>query len=152
MEKYNFQYCQKIVVLSKDRAKTLLCRRKGEADFDGVFSFIGGKMETTDLSLLDGLKREKDEEVGESFKIKIYPTFTSSLLFVKKDGHKMIIPHYLAIHESGEAKLNEEYSEYQWIKIDKLEEFEPKIPGIPEMVNRLLRLEKIAKEKEFVLI
>lgn len=152
MEKYNFQYCQKIIVLSKDRAKALLCRRKGEADFDGVFSFIGGKMETTDSSILDGLKREKDEEVGEAFKINIYPTFTSNLLFVKKDGRKMILPHYLAIHESGEVKLNEEYSEYQWVEIDKLDEFEPKIPGIPEMVNRLLRLEKIAKEKELILI
>ena len=75
-----------------------------------------------------------------------------NLLFIKKDGHKMIIPHYLAIHEGGEVKLSEEYSEYQWVEIGKLEQFEPKIPGIPEMVNRLLRLEKIAKEKEFVLI
>ena len=39
---YNFQYCQKIVVLSKDKNKVLLCKRKGEADYDGTFSFIGG--------------------------------------------------------------------------------------------------------------
>ena len=64
MEQYNFQYCQKIVVLSKDRTKVLLCKRKGEADYDGIFSFIGGKMETTDISIIEGLKREKDEETG----------------------------------------------------------------------------------------
>lgn len=54
----HFQYCQKLVVLSQDLDKVLLARRKGEADYDGVFSFIGGKMEMTDESLLAGMKRE----------------------------------------------------------------------------------------------
>ena len=152
MEKYHFQYCQKIVVLSKDRSKVLLCKRKGEADYDGIFSFIGGKMETTDLSIIDGLKREKNEEVGEGFKIKIYSRFSLNLLFRKKDGNSMILPHYLAIYNNGEIELNEEYSEYRWIEIDKLNKFEPKIPTIPEVIKELLRLEKIAKEKEFILI
>ena len=86
MEKYNFQYCQKIVVLSHDKNKVLLCKRKGEADYDGTFSFIGGKMETTDTSIIAGLKREKDEEVGSDFQIQIYPKFSHNLLFQKKDG------------------------------------------------------------------
>ena len=152
MEEYNFQYCQKIIVLSKDKNRVLLCKRMGEADYDGVFSFIGGKMENTDLSIISGLKREKDEEVGAKFQILLYPTFSLNLLFRKKDGNSMILPHYLAIYDKGDIELNEEYSEHQWIEIDKLNEFEPKIPGIPEVVNELLRLEKIAKEKEFILI
>ncbi|MDA3855399.1 MAG: NUDIX domain-containing protein [Candidatus Woesearchaeota archaeon] len=152
MEEYNFQYCQKIIVLSKDKNSVLLCKRKGEADYDGVFSFIGGKMENTDLSIIEGLKREKDEEVGLDFQVLLYPTFSLNLLFRKKDGNSMILPHYLAIYEKGNIDLNEEYSEYQWIEIDKLNEFEPKISNIPETVNELLRLEKIAKEKEFILI
>lgn len=152
MEEYNFQYCQKIIVLSKDKSSVLLCKRKGEADYNGVFSFIGGKMENTDLSIIEGLKREKDEEVGVEFQILLYPIFSLNLLFRKKDGNSMILPHYLAIYEKGDIKLNEEYSEYKWIKIDKLNEFEPKIENIPETVNELLRLEKIAQEKEFILI
>jgi len=111
MDQYNFQYCQKIIVLSKDKSSVLLCRRKGEADYDGVFSFIGGKMETTDESIVAGLKREKDEEVGPDFRIRVYPKFTPNILFRKKDGSSMILPHYLAIHEAGEIELNEEYSE-----------------------------------------
>ena len=152
MEKYNFQYCQKIVVLSKDKTKVLLCKRKKEADYDGVFSFIGGKMETGDGSIIKGLKREKDEEVGKNFKVLIYPTFSSNLLFRKKDGNMMILPHYLAIHESGDVKLNGEYSEYRWVDIGGLKRFEPKIPNIPETVKEMLRLESIAKVNEFVLI
>lgn len=150
MEQYNFQYCQKIVVLSKDKTKVLLCKRKGEADYDGIFSFIGGKMETTDKSLIDGLQREKNEEVGKNFKIKIYPTFSFNLLFRKKAGNAMVLPHYLAVHLKGNIKLNEEYSEYRWIPINELSKFEPKIPSIPETVKELLRLDAIVKSKEFL--
>ena len=114
MEKYNFQYCQKIIILSKDRTKVLLCKRNGEADYDGVFSFIGGKMETTDESIVKGIEREKNEEVGKDFKINLYKKFSLNMLFRKKDGNAMVLPHYLAIYESGEVDLNkDEYSEYK---------------------------------------
>ncbi|MBC8495077.1 NUDIX domain-containing protein [archaeon] len=152
MKQYNFQYCQKIIVLSKDKKEIFLCKRKGEADYDGVFSFIGGKMENSDKTIIEGLKREKDEEVGINFKIKIYPNFCLNLYFTKSDGNAMIMPHYLAIHKTGEIDLNEEYSEYKWVKIDKLNEFEPKIPTIPHALKEILRLKQIAEEKEFVLI
>ncbi len=152
MKKYNFQYCQKIVVFSRDKTKVLLCKRKGEEDYDNMFSFIGGKMETDDISIIEGLKREKNEEVGKMFKIKIYPLFSFNLLFKKKEGNSMVLPHYLAIYENGKINLNEEYSDYQWIEINKLKDFEPKIPTIPEAVNNLLKLEKIVEEKEFILI
>lgn len=148
---YYFQYCQKIVVLSADKAKVLLCKRRGEADYDGVFSFIGGKMETTDTSILMGLKREKDEEVGADFKIALYPDFSHNILFRKSDGNAMILPHYLAFHKSGEIDLREEeYSEYRWVGLDELDAFEPKIPTIPEVVRELLKLEKISSEDEYV--
>lgn len=53
MPNYNFQYCQKLIVISPEKDTVLLCKRKGEADYDGVFSFIGGKMETSDISIMD---------------------------------------------------------------------------------------------------
>ncbi|MDP3989884.1 MAG: NUDIX hydrolase [archaeon] len=152
MEQYNFQYCQKIVVLSSDQTKVLLCKRKGEADYDGIFSFIGGKMETTDENIIEGLQREKNEEVGENFKIKIYPKFSYNLLFRKKAGNSMILPHYLAIHLEGEVILNEEYSEYQWVSIKNLSEFEPKISSILDTVKEVLRLQDLSKEEEYIVI
>ncbi len=152
MDKYSFQYCQKIVVFSNDRKKVLLCKRTSEEDYDGVFSFIGGKMEITDDSILDGLRREKNEEVGEDFKIKLFPTFTHNVIFRKQDGNSMILPHYLAIYESGEINLGEEYSEFKWVEVDKLSEFEPKIPNIDLMVSFVSKLNSISEESEFVLI
>jgi len=130
-----FQYCQKLVVFSGDKTKVLLAKRKGEADYDGVFSFIGGKMETTDVSVLAGMKREKDEEIGSTAHIKVLPAETYSLLFRKKDGNSMIVAHVAAVFLSGDIVLSEEYSEYQWVVLEELADFEPKITNIPEITN-----------------
>ena len=107
-------------------------------------------METIDKSLIDGLQREKNEEVGKDFKIKIYPKFSFNLLFRKKAGNAMVLPHYLAVHLKGKIELNEEYLEYQWVSINDLPKFEPKIPSISETVKELLRLNAIAKPNEFL--
>ncbi len=111
----------------------LLAKRKGENDFDGIYSFIGGKMEVTDGSILAGLRRERDEEVGSACKMRILLTCTNNTYFVKHDGSHMILPHYPAIYRSGKIQINDEYSEYKWIPLTKLKSFEPKIPNIFEM-------------------
>ncbi len=152
MDKFSFQNCQKIVVLRNDDSEVLLCRRKGEADYDGIFSFIGGKMETTDASILDGLRREKNEEVGEEFKIKIYPLFNTMVLFRKKDGNAMVLPHYYAEYASGEIKLSGEYAEYCWVPVVDIKNFEPKIATIPGVIKNLLRLKSVMGEEEFAVI
>lgn len=43
----------------------LLAKRRGEADYDGVFSFIGGKLESTDGGLVQGLRREKMRRLAQ---------------------------------------------------------------------------------------
>ena len=152
MSTLHFQYCQKLVVFSQDESAVLLCKRKGEADYDGVFSFIGGKMETTDGSLIEGMQREKNEEVGENFKIKIFPTFTTNSFFLKKDGNAMVLPHIYAIHQSGEIVLNEEYSQYQRVPLTEINSFEPKIGTIPSVIEKLQLLKKIIHTTESVII
>lgn len=130
-----FQYCQKLVILSNDKTKVLLAKRKGEADYDGTYSFIGGKMETTDESIVAGMKREKDEEIGPNAKVKILPNETYNLLFRKKDGNSVILPHVAGLFVSGEISINEEYSDYKWLSISELDKFEPKIENIPELTQ-----------------
>ena len=152
MNKYNFQYCQKIVVFSKVKNSVLLCKRVTEEDYDGVFSFIGRKMEVNDKDIIQSLKRVKDEEVGKDFKIGIYPTFTTNVLFNKEDGNRMILPHHYAIHISGEIELSKEYSEFKWVAIDELDSFEPKIPNISEVVKTLAKLKDVISDKDLVVI
>jgi 8-oxo-dGTP pyrophosphatase MutT (NUDIX family) len=145
-----FQYCQKLVIFSADRKSVLLAKRKGEADLDGVFSFVGGKMETTDKTILDGIRREKNEEIGEAAKIRVLPDETSNLLFRKKDGNSMILPHIVGVFVSGDIVLNEEYGEYKWVPIVELDNFEPKVGNVPDSTRwALLKLAR-TNEEQFV--
>lgn len=64
----------------------------------------------------------------------------------------MIIPHYYAIFKGGEISLSDEYSEYQWIPIDELNAFEPKIDTIPEVVFKMISFSRLIEEKDLVVI
>ena len=131
----HFQYCQKLVIVSEDMNKVLLAKRNGEADYDGTYSFIGGKMETSDASILEGMKREKDEEIGTQAKIKILPNETYNTFYRKKDGNSMILPHIAGIYVCGKIVLSDEYSDYKWVPIDELDAFEPKIENITQLTK-----------------
>jgi 8-oxo-dGTP pyrophosphatase MutT (NUDIX family) len=149
-----FQYCPKIILFSKDKKSVLLAQRKGEQDYDGVFTFIGGKTEVTDESLLAGLRREKNEEIGEAAKVKICWTMSCyQVLFRKKDGNSIVLPHHVAIFEAGSITLNpEEYAAYKWVPITELEKFEPKIANQTEAVQAAERLLTILKVTDFTAI
>lgn len=116
------------------------------------FLFFGGKMETTDASILEGLGREKNEELGKQFKISVYPLFTYNLLYTRVDGKKMVLPHYYAVHVSGEIHLSDEYSEAKWVPLQDLDSFEPKIETIPDVVREILKLEEIIKKEDFMIL
>ena len=148
----NYQYCQKIILFSEDLQSILLAKRKGEQDYDGVYSLVGGKMEHGDASFVAGLKREKDEEIGNAAMVDICPFVTYNAMFQKKDGNFVVLPHYIARFAGGHIQLNDEYSEYQWVKIDALRDFEPKIANIPEVVIWAERMSPILSTKDFVAI
>ncbi len=130
-----FQYCQKIIVFNADFTEILLAKRQNEQDYDGVYTFIGGKLERSDGGFIEGLRREKNEEIGANATIEVLPDVTYNLYFKKKDGNHMILPHYIARYTGGNIIINEEYSEYKWVKLDVLADFGPKIDNIPFMVG-----------------
>lgn len=152
MDSSLFQYCQKIVVFNESTDSVLLAKRKGEADFDGVYSFIGGKMEVTDGGFMPGLRREKDEEIGKSASLDIYPYASYNEYYTKKNGQAMVLPHYYAIYRGGDIVINEEYSDFAWVKLTELDNFEPKIDTIPPMVANMLKLQQIVEPSRFVRI
>lgn len=147
-----FQYCQKTILFSEDGSSILLAKRKGEQDYDGVFSLIGGKLETTDGGFVEGLRREKDEEIGAEAHMVICPVVTYNVYFQKKDGHHMVLPHYIAKYTGGKIAINEEYSEYQWVRLEDLEAFEPKIENIPAVVAWAQRMLPVIRDEEWVAI
>lgn len=147
-----FQVCQKLVVFNNDDSKVLLAKRTGEADYDGTYSFIGGKLETTDKGILEGIKREKNEEIGIEAILKVFPNVSVNAYFVKNSGQPMLLPHYYAQHQSGEIIPNDEYDDIKWVTLEELNDFEPKIPNIADITYQLLRLRGMFSGKDFVQI
>lgn len=151
-DKTLFQYCQKIVLFSESGDSVLLAKRKGEADFDGTFSFVGGKMETTDAGIVEGIKREKVEEIGKTAQVYIYPQLSYNEYYVKANGQAMILPHYYAEYHGGLIELNEEYSEFAWIKLSELHDFQPKINTIEPAIIKILDIKKVVNNSDLILI
>ncbi len=145
-----FQYCQKLVVFSEDGLSVLLAKRRGEADYDGVFSFIGGKLESTDGGLVQGLRREKNEEIGTSAKIAVVTSISLNEYFVKSSGQAMVLPHYYAKLLGGEININDEYSEYRWVRIEDLDKFEPKIDTVAPIVKSIQKIGQMAAPEDYL--
>lgn len=129
----------------------LLAQRTGEADYNAIYSFIGGKTETTDGSLLAGLKREKDEEIGANAKLKICWTMSCyQVWYTKKNGQDMVLPHHVAIHQGGDIQLNpNEYADYKWVPISEIDTFEPTIKNTALAVHAALRMLQILTDDDF---
>ncbi len=149
---YLFQYCQKLVVFSADKQAVLFARRKGEADFDNYWSLIGGKLETTDGDIVPGIKREKDEEVGDTFRLRVAPLVSCyNVHYQKKDGTHMILPHYIALHIGGEVQLNDqEYSDYKWVPVSEINTLNPKVENTSDVISSALRILPVLTDEDFV--
>ncbi len=152
MDKLFFQYCPKLIVFDEDARKVLLAKRKGEQDFDGVFSFIGGKIETTDGGILEGIAREKTEEIGPKARVEIAPMSVFTAYFQKNDGSSMILPHHICRYAGGEIQLSDEYSEYRWVDLDDIVDFAPKIDTIVPAIDRAKRFIGQLRDDDFVAI
>lgn len=150
MNELFFQYCPKMVVFNEGLDKVLLARRKGEQDYDDTFSFIGGKIETSDGGIINGIRREKNEEIGTDATIRIAPMPVFNAYFQKRDGSSMILPHHICIYLGGNINLNDEYSEYQWVPLDELKEFGPKIDTIEPAVDWAKRFIGQLTDNDFV--
>jgi ADP-ribose pyrophosphatase YjhB (NUDIX family) len=152
MSALDFQFCPKIAIFNQANTSVFLCKRKGELDYDGVFSLIGGKMEHKDEDIIGALRREKIEEVGKDFQINILPYYSVDVLYTKKDGNRMILPHYYAKFVAGDVHLSDEYSTCEWVPLAELASFEPMIANIRWIGPLLLRVATITQDTELVLI
>lgn len=151
IDKTRFQYCPKLVIFDHAAKSVLLARRQGEKDYNQVYSFIGGKVEVTDKTILEGIKREKNEEIGKRAIILAAPYLSYNVAFKKQDGSSMILPHIYSEYHGGEIQLNQqEYSDYQWVPTSELRTFEPKINTVLEAVGWALKLSAIINRDQLM--
>lgn len=150
MSDLHFQYCPKIIVFSADKQSVLLARRANEVDYNDLYTFIGGKTQNSDGSLLAGLKREKEEEIGKAVKLKICWLMSCyQVWYVKKDGNYMVLPHHVAVYQGGDIKLNpDEYADYKWVKVKDIDKYD-QVFSTPLATRNALRLLSVLNDDDF---
>lgn len=98
---------------------------------------------------MNGLQREKNEEVGENVVLRVATTMSYNAYYVKAGGQHMVLPHYYAEYVTGDIVLSKEYSEYVWVPTVDLDAFGPKVENIPEIVAWTVRIREILKDEDF---
>ena len=102
--------CSGGLFLAKDTKRFLfLSRTQGKTA--GTWGLVGGRKEPSDLTPVDVLKREIEEEIGKSPAIKkIIPLE----LFISNDQHFQYNTYVLLVDKEFIPVLNEEHSGYAW--------------------------------------
>jgi molecular chaperone GrpE len=114
-KKYQTRISQKIFLYNKEKNAFLLVKmRNDQAYFAkkyGVWELPGGTMENGEVLLMDSLKREIQEELGE-MNIEIIEKLDTFLGEFKSGPVMFLI--YLAKYMDGEIELSDEHMEYKW--------------------------------------
>ena len=106
--------CSGGLFLAKDTQRFLLLLRN-QGKTAGTWGLVGGKKEPNDVTLIDSLTREIQEEVSKTPPIKkIVPLE----LFTSNDQHFQYNTYVLLIDREFIPVLNEEHVGYAWCRFD----------------------------------
>lgn len=106
--------CSGGLFLAKDTKRFLfLLRTKGKTA--GTWGLVGGKKEPADITVIDSLKREIQEEVG---KIPHIRKFIPLELFTSNDQNFQYSTYVLIVDREFIPILNDEHSGYAWCNYD----------------------------------
>lgn len=108
-------------IIRRGDGKILIVKRSAADDHKpGVWETVGGGVEEG-VSPQAALKREITEEIG--LEVKVGEPF-NVFNFVKDNGDKKIGITFLCDYLSGEVKLSEEHSDFQWIDPSDFKKFD----------------------------
>lgn len=119
--------------LVKKGEEVLLLKRKNGTFGSGLWDIPGGKLEFGE-SPRESLEREIYEET--SLKVKVIRPLSISSGINETRTKQYITIVFLCDYQGGTIKLNDEHSEYEWVNMDKLNDFE-KIYYVNEAINEL---------------
>lgn len=109
----NIIICSGGLFLAKNTKRFLFLQRT-QKKTAGTWGLVGGKKESVDDTLIDTLKREISEELGETEIEKIVPLeyFTSNDMNFQYSTYIILTPQEFI------PKLNQEHSGYAWCNLD----------------------------------
>jgi len=116
-----------LIIINKKKEILLLKRSPHKKSYPNRWNFISGKIE--DESPIECANREIIEELGAEFKFELINK-GDSFIDKQEEGEWEVYPFtYMFI--SGRIKINDEHSEYKWIKQTELNSYDI-VPGTLE--------------------
>ena len=145
--RFAYEVCPKIAVFSGERV--LVARRTREEELDGVYTLVGGKLETSDRDVLAGIHRELREELGGGLIVRILTTYAVMDEFTKRGGVRMVLPHYYGELSGGSIVVGSEYSDFRWLMPDELEARRDVFQNVAIVCRQLVRLASSAGATDY---
>lgn len=118
--------------------KVLLLKRSKKGDNSGTWGLPGGKVEE-DESLIDAAKREAKEECG-NLEGSRFEDLNSD------DGLHNWTTFFFRVDNLFKCKLSDEHTDYEWIDLNKLNDYKLH-PQFIKNLDRHLSIVKKAKQK-----
>lgn len=138
-------------IVIKDGKYLITKRSEKEKNFPGFWTVPGGRLEQGDYinkpkdtgdawyNVLEKvLEREVKEETGINVKNSRY---LLSLAFMRSDNIPVTVNSYYCDYDSGDIQLSDELSDYKWVSVEELKDYQL-ISGIREeieMVDKALK-------------
>jgi 8-oxo-dGTP pyrophosphatase MutT (NUDIX family) len=142
-------------IIYNNEGKYLITKRSiNKKHFPGKWTVPGGGLTVDDyintpithgehanqwyFSVTKALTREVKEEVGVEID---KPEYLLDLTFIKGDGTPVLVLSYFAKYTSGEVVLDEDATEFKWISVDEVSEYDliEGIDGEIRMVDEILK-------------
>lgn len=142
-----FRVAQK-AILFNDVKQVLIVRFSGNgrthSDLRGKWDFPGGGL-TYNESLVEGVRRELREELGEAVRYELFePLVMWDWVQAGDETMRTVCVGYRGKFLGGEITLNEEHDQYAWVAVEQLANYDWMKPDL-EAVKRLQQLAREGK-------
>lgn len=134
MDKHTFIVNSSVFVVNEQNQVLLVQRSMDEDVSPGKWGIPGGKLDNTDDSLEDGLKREVMEEVG--IEISDVQLFESHLAVTEVSNRQYSV--FTAKHASGESKALEDTAAAGWFSLEGIPPKENFTKNTYELLQELM--------------
>ena len=141
-------------IIQKDGKYLITKRAENKKAFPGKWTVPGGGLEVDDYidiepttksgqwyyAIETALRREIKEEVNLEVD---KPKYLLDLTFIRSDGTPVVILSYYCNYKFGEVKLDDDSTDYAWVSVDELDDYDL-IDGIAEEIQEV---DEILKNK-----
>jgi 8-oxo-dGTP diphosphatase len=131
----NVIFGQKVFIINQ-KQELLIIKRKHVEIYQSLWDIPGGKLQD-DETLKEALTRELQEEVG--LQLNTIIIILSSAKFIgSMPDHPILFRNFYLCATTGNVALSPEHSEYKWIKVNELKNFQfPEDQDFQETLQQL---------------